>query len=111
MSLSWLTSNWDEYSFDFSKSKDYTLGSARDRLEGTYNFTGGETFDTPVGKVNKYKNTIKKASNIAAGPLIVWETVISFKLIPENNCSISFNENTLTPHLPTSPSENGWSGL
>jgi len=51
----------DSYSFDFSKSKDYTLGSARDRLEGTYNFTGGETFNTPVGKVNKYKETIKKA--------------------------------------------------
>ena len=51
----------DSYSFDFSKSKDYTLGSARDRVAGEYTFTGGETFDTPVGKVNKYKETIKKA--------------------------------------------------
>jgi hypothetical protein len=52
----------DSYSFDFSKSKDYTLGTARDRVTegGTYNFTGGETFNTPVGKVNKYTNNIIK---------------------------------------------------
>ena len=52
----------DSYSFDFSKSKDYTLGTARDGVTkgGTYNFTGGETFDTPVGKVNKYTNNIIK---------------------------------------------------
>ena len=29
---------------DLGQTGDYTLGTARDRLEGTYNFTGGETF-------------------------------------------------------------------
>ncbi len=29
---------------DLAQTGDYTLGTARDRLEGTYNFTGGETF-------------------------------------------------------------------
>ena len=52
----------DSYSFDFSKSKDYIIDPAgRGRNLGEYTFTGGETFDTPVGKVNKYKETIKKA--------------------------------------------------
>ena len=51
----------DSYSFDFSKSKDYTLGSARDRVAGSYTFTGNETFNTPVGKVNNYSKTFKKA--------------------------------------------------
>ena len=60
----------DSYSFDFSKSKDYTLGSARDRLselqgKPVYNFTGGETFNTPVGKVNKYTNNIIKKTKSA----------------------------------------------
>ena len=29
---------------DLAQTGDYTLGTARDRLEGTYNFTGKETF-------------------------------------------------------------------
>ena len=53
----------DSISFDFSKSKDYVLDPAgRGKNLGEYTFTGGETFDTPVGKVNKYTNTIKKAT-------------------------------------------------
>ncbi len=53
----------DSISFDFSKSKDYVIDPmGRGKNLGEYTFTGGETFDTPVGKVNKYKNTIKKAS-------------------------------------------------
>ena len=29
---------------DLAQTGDYTLGTARDRLEGTYNFTGNNTF-------------------------------------------------------------------
>ena len=43
-----------EIDIDFSKSGDYTLGTARDRVEGTYNFNGGETFKAePVKKATK----------------------------------------------------------
>jgi hypothetical protein len=53
----------DSYSFDFSKSKDYKLVGPIEGAgtSGSYTFTGDETFNTPVGKVNKYKETIKKA--------------------------------------------------
>lgn len=51
----------DSYTFDFSKSKDYVIDPVgRGRDLGEYTFTGSETFDTPVGKVNKYKETIGK---------------------------------------------------
>ena len=33
--------------------------------QGTYEFTGGETFDTPVGKVNKYTDKIVKKTKSA----------------------------------------------
>ena len=46
---------------NFSKSKDYVIDPVgRGRDLGEYTFTGGETFNTPVGKVNKYKETIGK---------------------------------------------------
>ena len=45
-----------------------------------------------------------------AGPLMVCDTETSPRFIPSKSNSISFNEETLTPHFPTSPSENGWSG-
>ena len=47
------------YVTDLAKTGDYTLGTARDRAAGTYNFTGGET--NPLG--NKYINK-KATSNI-----------------------------------------------
>ena len=61
----------DSISFDFSKSKDYTfnkptmrpnphLASGQSIQDGSYTFTGSETFDTPVGKVNKYKDKVNK---------------------------------------------------
>ena len=46
---------------------------------------------------------------MTAGPLIVIETLILDKSIPSNNNSISLSELMATPHMPTSPSENGWS--
>ncbi len=56
----------DSISFDFSKSKDYVLDPAgRGRNLGEYTFTGGETFDTPVGKVNKYTDKIIKKTKSA----------------------------------------------
>ena len=52
----------DSISFDFSKSKDYVIDPVgRGKDLGEYTFTGGETFNTPVGKVNKYTDKIKKA--------------------------------------------------
>ena len=50
------------YSTDLAKTGDYTLGTARDRLEGTYNFTGNNTYNNNVGK-----SSIKKASNLKKG--------------------------------------------
>jgi hypothetical protein len=51
------------YSTDLSKTGDYTLGTARDRLEGTYNFTGEKTYNNNVGKSSIKK--IAKKSNLA----------------------------------------------
>ena len=46
---------------------------------------------------------------IAAGALIVIETVTSSRGIPRNSVSMSSTESTATPSRPTSPSERGWS--
>ena len=42
---------------DLGKTGDYTLGTARDRLEGTYNFTGNETFKAEAMKPSILKKT------------------------------------------------------
>ena len=42
---------------DLGKTGDYTLGTARDRLEGTYNFTGNETFKAEAMKTSTLKKT------------------------------------------------------
>ena len=55
----------DSISFDFSKSKDYSMRQVGGGGQGTYEFTGGETFDTPVGKVNKYTDKIIKKTKSA----------------------------------------------
>ena len=47
---------------DLSQTGDYTLGTARDRLEGTYNFTGRETF----GKQPATNSFLTRASSAAA---------------------------------------------
>tara|TARA_R100001480_G_scaffold144801_1_gene142816 strand:+ start:140 stop:1462 length:1323 start_codon:yes stop_codon:yes gene_type:complete len=46
------------YDFDFAKSGDYTLGSARDRVAGNYNFNGNSTLDNTVIKQSKNKNAL-----------------------------------------------------
>ena len=46
---------------------------------------------------------------IAAGALIVIETVTSPRSIPPNSVAMSSSESTATPSRPTSPSERGWS--
>ena len=50
------------------------------------------------------------AKIIAAGELMVIDVVTSASGIPSNSRSMSASEATLTPHLPTSPSESSWSG-
>ena len=50
------------------------------------------------------------AKIIAAGELIVIDVVMSPREMPSNSVSMSARDATLTPHLPTSPSESGWSG-
>lgn len=52
----------DSISFDFSKSKDYRLVGPIEGAgtSGSYTFTGNETFNTPVGKVNKYTDKVNK---------------------------------------------------
>jgi len=46
------------YDFDFAKSGDYTLGSARDRVAGNYNFNGNSTFNNNVIKQSGNKNAL-----------------------------------------------------
>lgn len=46
---------------DLAKTGDYTLGTARDRLEGTYNFTGKETFKASPVKTVPFKKTAVNA--------------------------------------------------
>ena len=46
---------------------------------------------------------------IAAGALIVIETLTSPRSIPANSVSMSSSVSTATPSRPTSPSERGWS--
>ncbi len=46
---------------------------------------------------------------IAAGALIVIDTVTSPSGIPANSVSMSSTVSTATPSRPTSPSDRGWS--
>ena len=50
---------------DLGQTGNYTLGTARDRLEGTYNFTGADTFgkqEASKGFVNKLATATSKAA-------------------------------------------------
>ena len=61
----WEGTDFDgKYITDLSKTGDYTLGTARDRLEGTYNFTGDKSFDNKVAKKFNYKKAIDKGANL-----------------------------------------------
>ncbi len=52
------------YDFDFAKSGDYTLGTAKDRTLGNYNFNGNATLDNTVIKQSKNKNAlVEKVKN------------------------------------------------
>ena len=46
---------------------------------------------------------------MAAGPLIVIDVDTWSSGIPSKSVSMSASEEIATPHLPTSPSERGWS--
>jgi hypothetical protein len=47
---------------------------------------------------------------MAAGELIVIDVVTRSSGMPSNSVSASASDVTATPHFPTSPSDNGWSG-
>jgi hypothetical protein len=50
------------------------------------------------------------ANSMAAGPLIVIDVLTESRRMPANRVSMSASDATLTPHLPTSPSDSGSSG-
>ena len=50
------------------------------------------------------------ANNMGAGALIVIDVEMSPSAMPSNSASMSASDVTFTPHFPTSPSDNGWSG-
>ncbi len=54
---------------DLAQTGDYTLGTARDRLEGTYNFTGGETFGKQEATQGFFSRNKSKIGDIAKGLL------------------------------------------
>ena len=54
---------------DLSQTGDYTLGTARDRLEGTYNFTGGETFGKQPA-TNSFLTRASSAATKAGGEML-----------------------------------------
>ena len=55
------------YSTDFAKTGDYTLGTAKDRATGTYNFNGNKTFDNPVANHSNAKKYITKKNVSSVG--------------------------------------------
>lgn len=54
---------------DLGQTGDYTLGTARDRLEGTYNFTGNETFGKQEATQGFLSRNKSKIGDIAKGLL------------------------------------------
>ena len=51
------------YTTDLSKTGDYTLGTARDRIAGNYNFNGSKTFGKQSLEPNKFKNILKNKTS------------------------------------------------
>ena len=52
----------DAFVTDLTKTGDYTLGTARDRVAGNYNFNGNKTFSKSLEK-NKFTNAIKSKTS------------------------------------------------
>jgi len=79
---------------DLSRTGDYTLGSARDRLEGVYNFTGDKSFaninDAKVVPSN-LKTAIKKgAASYAKGLLTPSDTKLPVSYAMPNTSDMTF---------------------
>ena len=58
---------------DLAQTGDYTLGTARDRFEGTYNFTGNETFgkqEATKGFISRNKDKLKRLATAAGDTLL-----------------------------------------
>ena len=49
---------------DLAQTGDYTLGTARDRVAGTYNFTGNETFGKQPATKNFFQKNAKKLKDL-----------------------------------------------
>ena len=49
---------------DLAQTGDYTLGTARDRVAGTYNFTGNETFGKQPATKNFFEKNAKKLKDL-----------------------------------------------
>ena len=49
---------------DLAQTGDYTLGTARDRVAGTYNFTGNETFGKQPATKNFFQRNAKKLKDL-----------------------------------------------
>ena len=49
---------------DLAQTGDYTLGTARDRVAGTYNFTGNETFGKQPATKNFFQKNANKLKNL-----------------------------------------------
>jgi len=49
---------------DLAQTGDYTLGTARDRAAGTYNFTGNETFGKQPATKNFFQKNAKKLKDL-----------------------------------------------
>ena len=51
------------YTTDLAKTGDYTLGTAKDRTLGNYNFNGSKTFGKESLEPNKFKNILKNKTS------------------------------------------------
>lgn len=55
---------------DLAATGDYTLGSARDRVAGTYNFNGNKSFNTKIAKNSKVAKKLKSYAFSKADSLL-----------------------------------------
>ena len=103
------------YTTDLAKTGDYTLGTARDRLSGTYTFNGNETFGKSL-EPNKFKQFINKNKKeiISSGKSILNKSKNEPIIQPEEYPMIATNsgignEGTIAP-LISSASIQGSTG-
>ena len=87
---------------DLGQTGNYTLGTARDRLEGTYNFTGADTFgkqEASKGFVNNLKKATYKAGVDTARGLLTKDTT---QKVAEEIYQPFYDTNTYNTNLASS---------